>query len=195
MNIIKKRGFTLIELLITLAIMGIVATAISTFFFSNIRIINETSIEIDLQREGEAAINLILERAMGSSGILLVEENGSDVTDTELSGLSIQSSINKIVFGAIDGTGQHYIFEFYNNKLLYGKGEITQTINKNTILDLNEVEPLRTYENIEEVIVSSNEKYRDTKSINLTIKLHKEEGNVKGEKEVSSEFYFRNKNH
>lgn len=191
MNIIKKKGFTLIEVLIALGIMGIVAVAISTFFFSNFRIINETSVEIDLQREGEGAINLILEKAMGSNGILLVEENGINITNNAISG---DSSINKIIFGSIDGTNEHYIFQLYGNKLLYGKGEVTKDLDNDNILSENEVKSERIFENVEGLIIKSNENYTVSKSISIEIKLGKIQGNIRGEKEVNSEVYFRNKN-
>lgn len=194
MNILKKRGFTLIELLIAFGIMGIVATAISTFFFSNFRIINKTSIEIDLQSEGESAINLIVQKAMGSNGILLVEENRIDITNNEISEVSTEKNINKIVFGSIDGTNEHYIFQLYGNKLLYGKGEKTKDLDNDNILSENEVKSERIFENVEEVSIKSNENYIASKSISIKIKLGKIQGNIRGEKEVNSEVYFRNKN-
>lgn len=194
MNILKKRGFTLIELLIAFGIMGIVATAISTFFFSNFRIINKTSIEIYLQSEGESAINLIVQKAMGSNGILLVEENGIDITNNEISEVSTEKNINKIVFGSSDGTNEHYIFQLYGNKLLYGKGEKTKDLDNDNILSENEVKSERIFENVEEVSIKSNENYIASKSISIKIKLGKIQGNIRGEKEVNSEVYFRNKN-
>jgi prepilin-type N-terminal cleavage/methylation domain-containing protein len=193
MNTMKKRGFTLIELLIALGIMGVIAAAISTFFFSNYRIMNETSVEIDLQKEGEKAINLITEKAMASKGIVLIKRNNVDLLSSENSGTG--DSITEIGFASIEGTGsdKQHVFELYDNKLLYGDIENSKVLDKDGVLSENEVKPKEVFQYVKEIFVKADEKYKDTKSIIITIRLEKKEGNITREKEVSSEAYFRNK--
>lgn len=187
----KKKGFTLIELLIALSIMGVVATAITIFFFNNYKILKDTSIEIDLQREGEKVINSIVEKAMGSKGITLLKNGNVDILDNESH--ADGNAITEIAFGSAYSENKHYIFELYNNKLLYAEAEISKVLDKDGILNENEVKPEKIFENVEEIVVNANEKYKDSRSISIKMRMKINEKNTIREKTVNSEVYFRNK--
>ncbi|MBZ9624852.1 type II secretion system GspH family protein [Clostridium sp. FP2] len=78
----KLRGFTLIEVLITLAILGIILSAIATFFFTNYKTINKAQIEIEIQSEGDKVIEKISNTAIQCSEMKLTTSDNDDKIDS-----------------------------------------------------------------------------------------------------------------
>jgi len=178
-----KKGFTLIEMLITLALLGIVMAAISSFFLSNYRTLNNVSKELDFQREGEKAINLIIEKAMESKGIGEIQPNNN-------SNSSDEKDVTKVVFKIPTATGetieQGHVFsltEFNGeNQLRYGKGTLdTSTNTYNVSTDIVIARGIKSIE----FKSGQGEAIKEAKSVEVIMLLDQEP--------IKSQVYFRNK--
>lgn len=64
-----KKGFTLIELLVVLGIMGIVMTAISSYFLGNIKSFRVAMNQFETQHESAMAIEDVFRQIMESTGV------------------------------------------------------------------------------------------------------------------------------
>lgn len=76
-----NKGFSTIELILAIAIAGIIMGAVGTFLIFNLRGFNATTDVIDIQYEGQLTINQLTDIAKESTGILVLENNGSPVAD------------------------------------------------------------------------------------------------------------------
>lgn len=76
-----NKGFSTLELIITIAIAGIIMGAVGSFLVFNLRSFNATTDVIDIQYEGQLAINQLADIAKQSTGILALEDNGSPAGD------------------------------------------------------------------------------------------------------------------
>lgn len=178
-----KKGFTLVEMVITLALLGIVITAISSFFLSNYRTLNNVSKELDFQREGEKAINLIIEKAMESKGIGEIQPNNNTNS-------SDQKDVTKVVFKIPTAIGetteQGHVFTLVEvngeKQLRYGKGTLdTATNTYNVSTDTVIARGIKSIE----LKSGQGEAFKESKSVEVIILL--DEG------QVNSQVYFRNK--
>jgi prepilin-type N-terminal cleavage/methylation domain-containing protein len=77
-----KKGFTLIELVISMAIMGMVMVTIYSLFFSNYKTMNIVNSGIELQSQGEQAMNYLFNSAISAESINTIkDEKGEDITE------------------------------------------------------------------------------------------------------------------
>ncbi|MCT4595177.1 MAG: prepilin-type N-terminal cleavage/methylation domain-containing protein [Anaeromicrobium sp.] len=71
----NNKGFTLIELLIVIGIMGVIITAIFSFFISNLKTFNRADDHIQAQNNAQAAMNIIIGDIIGGQGLVRNENN------------------------------------------------------------------------------------------------------------------------
>ena len=77
---IKKctKGFTLIEVIIAMSIMGMVTVIIYSLFFSNYKTMNTVNSGVELQTQGEQAMNYIVNTSLSANGInYIIDESGT----------------------------------------------------------------------------------------------------------------------
>lgn len=185
---VKKRGFTLIEVLITVAILGIVMTALSNFFFTNYNTLNKVSKQIDLQSEGEKGMKKIVNTSIESKGIVEVKKGGEELIEKDTA-----ENISRIVFKTIDTSGNdiYEIFEVADNKLWHG----TSTDNSKIIdkdggsLASGEIKGQIAAEDIVSVSVKADKALKEAEGITITIALSQGNVNI----DLNSQAYFRNK--
>lgn len=120
----KTKGFTLVEVLITLSIVGVILSAIFTFFLTNYKVINKAQIEVELQAEGEKIIEKISNIAIQCSEMKLITSDNDDKIDT------LNDSIEFIVKepGTLIVKATHRFQLGNNNKLLLDGVEFGQFI-------------------------------------------------------------------
>jgi|GEM_PF-2468057 len=178
-----KKGFTLIEMLITLALIGIVMGAISSFFLTNYKTLNNVSKELDFQREGEKAISFIIDKAMESKGIGEVQPNNNANSSDE-------KDVTKVVFKIPLSTGEvnehGHVFSLVQvngeNQLRYGNGTLdTVTNTYNVTTDTVIARGIKSIE----LKSSQGEALKEARSVEVIIILDQEP--------VKSQVYFRNK--
>ena len=118
---VEKKGFTLIELIIAMAILSIALLVISSFFFTNYNALNSVNIDLELQSQGERAINFMVDNIIDGYGVDEVKKvDGSNVavnssSETEITKLSVIKQDS-------DETEYTSIFELDNGVLKYMKG-------------------------------------------------------------------------
>jgi len=74
----SSRGFTLIELIISIAITGMVITAVSSFMIYNIKSFHRSEDQFDVQYHAQSAMNQFVDKVIGTSGILDIEFSDED---------------------------------------------------------------------------------------------------------------------
>lgn len=181
----KKKGFTLIETLITTAIFIIVLSILYTFFNTNYKSYSSTEAEINLQEEGDKAIEKITEKAMQCSKVLqVVDENDvtvyyyDDESSEEENNYDI--SIKSIKIDNVFEENKYYKFYLKENKL-YMSTDDAHT----GILIAEDVEKLL-------IKPAGNEGYfQGTKGMYVKFQLAAGRGNDL-KKVVETEIYFRN---
>lgn len=116
----KKKGVTLIELLVTIAIISIVFSVISSFFFTNYKTLNSVNKDLELQSQGERAISFMVDNIIEGYGVESVERLLNtialdSITETEITKLSVKKQ---------DSAENKYtsVFELDNGILNYTKG-------------------------------------------------------------------------
>lgn len=115
MKKIRKKGFTILESIITIAILLIVLGVILPFFNSNFKVLNETEIKSDLQREGASTMEYFTRSAMEAKSI---KELIGDEDEDKLSYIG-ESDVQKLIF--ITDTNDEYSFEVNGTELYYSK--------------------------------------------------------------------------
>lgn len=181
----NKKGFTLVETLITAAIFFIVLSILYTFFNTNYKSYSSTETEINLQEEGDKAIEKITEKAMGCSMVLQVV-NENDLTVYSHSDESSEEekkdfiSIKSIKIDNVFKKNAYYQFYLKENKLYMSTGD-----DKNEKAIAKDVDKLM-------IKPAGNERYfAGTKGIYVKLQLSK--GRKKSTKKiVETEIYFRN---
>lgn len=74
----NNKGFTLIELIVALAISSLILIAVGTFLVFNLRSFNATNDIINIQYEGQLALNQLADIAKASKGIDAIEDMTGD---------------------------------------------------------------------------------------------------------------------
>lgn len=83
----NNKGFTTIELILAIAIAGVIMGAVGTFLTFNLRGFNQAKDIIDIQYEGQLAINQLSNIAQESLGITAIDDDAgldSFTTTTEI---------------------------------------------------------------------------------------------------------------
>ncbi|WP_138202756.1 PilW family protein [Haloimpatiens lingqiaonensis] len=181
----NKKGFTLVETLITTAIFLIVLSILYTFFNANYKNYSSTEAEINLQEEGDRAIEKITEKAMQCSKILqVVDENDVTVYDHNDGIGEIEKkdiiSIKSIKIDNVFEESKYYKFYLKENKL-YMSTDDTHT-------------GILIAEGIEKLLIkpAGNEGYFQGNK-GMYVKLQLSTGRKNGlKKVVETEIYFRN---
>lgn len=115
MKKIRKKGFTILESIITIAILLIVLGIILPFFNSNFKVLNETEIKSDLQRDGSNTMEYFTRSAMEAKGIKELIGYGDEDK------LSYTGEINVKKLAFITDTNDEYNFELNGTELYYSK--------------------------------------------------------------------------
>jgi prepilin-type N-terminal cleavage/methylation domain-containing protein len=127
---VKKKGITLVELIIAMAILSIVLSVISSFFFVNYKALNSVNKDLELQSQGEKAINFMVDNIIEGYGVKTVEtplinliSNNETEVDENLK-LNSETEIKKLSVAKQDGKEVKYtsVFELDNGVLNYDKG-------------------------------------------------------------------------
>lgn len=174
--LIKRKGVTLIELLITLGIVSIVLSSIYTFLFTNYNTLNSVNNDLELQSQGEKAINFMIDSIIEGYGVVEVKAtDGSDVvssTESEISKLSVKKDTYVS------------IFELRNGVLYYGEVALET--------DTNEKANKEICHSIKSIIITTLPSDRSfSNCAGLKIKITMKSG--KTEKVFVNEIYMRNK--
>ncbi|WMJ80845.1 prepilin-type N-terminal cleavage/methylation domain-containing protein [Clostridium sp. MB40-C1] len=173
-----KKGITLIELIIVIALIGIILIPISNFFLTSYSSLHKVDKEIELQSQGEEALEKFVKISMISSGIQSIKKHNE-----ELKSQKKCISVDRIVLKNSSSSSEvddYDVFQLLDNKLWYGRGEkdldatkIGKVIGKNIYsIDIEGTKDLKEAEGIYIVI---NLSYKNVKSA------------------VESKVYFRNK--
>ncbi|MGM0472261.1 MAG: PilW family protein [Bacillota bacterium] len=72
----QAEGFTLIEIMITLAIVGLVGTAIMNLMFSGVKVWDFSRQQIDLRQSGRATTELLAKRIRSAEAIQITSAEG-----------------------------------------------------------------------------------------------------------------------
>lgn len=173
-----KKGITLIELIIVIALIGIILIPISNFFLTSYSNLHKVDKEIELQSQGEKALEKFVKISMMSSGIQSIKRNNEE--------LNLQkkcTSIDRIVLKNSSASSEeedYDVFQLIDNKLWYVRGEkdldatkMGKVIGEN-ISSIN-VEETKNLKEAEGIYLVINLSYKDVKSV------------------VESKVYFRNK--
>lgn len=72
----NRKGFTTIELILAIAIAGVIMGAVGSFLTFNLRGFNQAKDIIDIQYEGQLAINQLSSIAQESIGITAIDDQG-----------------------------------------------------------------------------------------------------------------------
>lgn len=109
-----KKGFTLIEVIISMAIMGIVLVAIYSLFFSNYKTLNTVNSGVELQSQGEEAMNHLVDTALSANKVNYIKDgNGNDIT--EFNGLD-RKRISEISFTTVKLNKETNVVDDYIEK-------------------------------------------------------------------------------
>ncbi|MBF8982646.1 prepilin-type N-terminal cleavage/methylation domain-containing protein [Lutibacter sp. B2] len=200
MNYIKKnnQGFTLIELLVALGIMGIVISAIFSFFIFNYKTFLRADKQVEVQYEAQIAMNELIDRVIDVQKIVKIEP---EIEDEQW------HNINKIIFKTeyIDDHNKEWVrliqFDYndnsIDNKLNRGQSKRLKESNENAIISrmLNKITTNEYALNIIKFQVKligspsySGENYNECKGICVRIISTVKNTEVKLENEI----YFRN---
>ncbi|MGK0468711.1 PilW family protein [Clostridium sp.] len=175
---VNKKGITLIELIIAMAISAIVLSVISTFFFTNYNTLNSVNKDLELQSQGEKAINFMVDNIIEGYGVAEVKKiDGSDVvlnssSETEITKLSVIKQDS-------DETEYNSNFEMDSGVLKYMKGT-EGAVNR---------EICKSIKSIKITPLPSGESFTDCKGIGIKITMKSD----KIEKVFVNEVYMRNK--
>lgn len=107
----NKKGFTLIELIIILAIMGVVMTAVSSFFIGNLDAFKHASNQVDVQSGSYIAMENMMINVMESQKIIKYDQVHGEY-----------------IFKIDDGKYIKYKYDDVNKKVQMGEGVSSSSI-------------------------------------------------------------------
>lgn len=187
---LDNQGVTLIELLLVLAIAGIVMSSVMSFLITNIRTFDMMENDIELQQQGQFAMDFMTERIIEAIEIegIWIAPNHSVINN------SSKYDIEMIVFKTLDfktgsgSTKDRYVFRLKDNNLKIGTISKTSETTYNTAKSKATIEVANYINEIEVQPIPSDALYKDARGIRLTIKLKKD----KHQQTISNQFFFRN---
>ena len=105
---IKKcqKGFTLIEVVISMSIMGMVMMVIYSMFFTNYKTMNTVNTGVELQSQGESAMNYLVDAAISAKAINSIKDKNGEVLQLNTSDNKeiTEISFTTVKFNKTDGT-------------------------------------------------------------------------------------------
>ncbi|RKD27890.1 prepilin-type N-terminal cleavage/methylation domain-containing protein [Caminicella sporogenes DSM 14501] len=105
----NKHGFTLVEVLISIAIMGIILSAVFSFFLSNYKTFIKSDNQIEAQYQAQIAMNELVENIMEAEA-LVVADLGNRIGN--------KYPVKTLVFKIYDEERDVYIkYEYKEDKL------------------------------------------------------------------------------
>lgn len=122
-----KKGFTLIELIITLAILGIMLSAVFMFFNFNTKTLSQADFEIELQRAGEKVIEQITNISIQSSKITQVIGLDDSALSGDISG-HLSGGLLPIKAIVFEKNAEEYKFQLEADKSLHLYHNLTDTV-------------------------------------------------------------------
>ncbi len=187
----NQKGFTTIELILAIAIAGIIMGAVGTFLTFNLRSFNTTTDVINIQYEGQLAMNQLTDIAKQSTGIIEIK---TDKT-------SPSSQINEVN----DTTPYYLVFkheddssgteEITTYELFYDEStqEITVTITYPPVgTNPSDTETYIMAGTVESFVIATNgatTSYRNTDSIQINMRFEDGDAHI----DLQSHVKFRNK--
>lgn len=190
----NNKGMTVIEVIIAISIFTIVSGIVYSIYISNTKTIAKTELKAMLQNEGQQIQNTISRIGMQSSGIEKISATPINSND-ELNGYY---SVNTMSLEFKDKDNINYIYKF---SILNSN----QENNKNKILKLEKLnesnEQILKSWNLSENISEFDIKpvpdiymdLKDSKSIEILIKLNKSKGFNNVDYDLNTLITFRNK--
>lgn len=175
----KAKGFTLIELLLTLSIVILVISGIYTFLISSTNANNSVSNEIEIQTQGEKAINFMVDNLIDSYGIAMVNDKLDEAGLKSINGIQVLDKFAVSRKENVDTDTPYFsIFQLKDGQLYYLKNNLlvndiqsSGTVISNSInsITLNPL-PLGSYADAKGVKIVIELKYKDkTKTFSNTV--------------------------
>jgi len=111
----ENDGFSVIELMLAIVIAGMMMGAVGGFLTAHIKSFETTLDVIDVQYEGQLALNALSKVAMESKGIYHVQLGVNDQTDANI------EIIDPLAIGFLNADESYTLFYFdkVNNKIIF----------------------------------------------------------------------------
>ena len=116
-----KNGFTLVEVIISMAIMVMVMATLYSMFFSNYKTMNTVNAGVELQSQGEQAMNYIVNAAISAKSInSITYKDGTKIDSSVIEDdntkiyRSISKEINEISFNNVKVNKATKVVNHYN---------------------------------------------------------------------------------
>jgi prepilin-type N-terminal cleavage/methylation domain-containing protein len=184
----NNKGFTTIELILAIAIAGIVMGAIGSFLTFNLRGFNATTDVIDIQYEGQLAMNQLTNIARESTGVLLLDDEDTLSGDDFNSNIKITPNTLRFEHKATDPSNSMLeLTTVYD--LVYDEidNEISATITENDGSTITYV--IARYIEAFTIKPGDGLSFGDTKSIQMTMRLEQGAAHL----DLQTHVKFRNK--
>jgi prepilin-type N-terminal cleavage/methylation domain-containing protein len=121
-RLLNNKGMTLIEVMLAILIAGGIAAAMGVFLTAHVRTYETTQDIIDVQYEGQLALNNMSRIAMESKGVNSIVNAGGFDVDLDA---DYHSTISVISFkGLYDETNNWYIYHIFTYDQASGSTEI-----------------------------------------------------------------------
>lgn len=163
----SNKGFALVEMMVVLGLIGLILLPLFAFLMNNINMYNRADDEIELQYQGQMAMNTLIDKIIETKGIYRVYgKNRTNITN------SIKNnSIGKVIFKK---DGKNLCFEHKFSELFYGNNSWANVVYADFIEDF-QIEPIGG-------------PYENCKGIKIKIKCKKNKSLLT----VTNQIYFRN---
>lgn len=199
-NLRSQKGFTVVELMIAVLIAGMITVAISSYLLAHIKAYKASEDIIDLQYDGQVALNQISKIAMESTGLshlFKVEAGGIEADQmTEANGVVLENIGDTFAFHKLelDGTDGYYIFTLRADGVLEYSQSVNDDLSSPTDVsifarNIRQITITPGKSNKDPSVISSEENFSDTKSVDIGFYLENDGSDLI----VTTQAMFRNK--
>lgn len=118
----QRTGFTLIELLVTLGILGLMITALFSFFIGNVDFFKTTSDNIDIQQHGQFCMNYIVDEIIVTRDIksnIPLNESNYSVDKKNIKSILFKITSDEQLLELEEGLFYNYTGFKYDNDCVY----------------------------------------------------------------------------